>query len=243
MESSAQLSGKIAIVTGAGSGAGRAIALALAGEGVTPVLVGRRREALDVTASEIRDLGGEALVAPGDVADEIIVAQTVEQTMAELGGIDILVCSAGVGLYGHVETYPLDAWNQTLATNLTGVFLYARAVIGPMRVRGGGSIIAIASGAGKQGYPELAAYSASKFGLIGFMQSLAAEVSADGIKVSTIVPGSILTEFGGRAIAEKQAAMAAGRRYLYPEDVAAAVLFLLRQPRHAWTQELNLWPF
>jgi 3-oxoacyl-[acyl-carrier protein] reductase len=75
------------------------------------------------------------------------------------------------------------------------------------------------------------------------MQSLAAEVSADGIKVSTIVPGSILTEFGGRSIAEKQAAMAAGRRYLYPEDVAEAVLFLLRQPRHAWTQELNLWPF
>lgn len=243
MEAPEQLRGKIAIVTGAGSGAGRAIAIALAGEGVTPVLTGRRREALEVTASEIRDRGGTALVAPGDVADEIIVAQTVEQTMAELGGIDILICSAGVGLYGRVETYPLDAWNQTLATNLTGVFLYARAVIGPMRVRGGGSIIAIASGAGKQGYPELAAYSASKFGLIGFMQSLAAEVSADGIKVSTIVPGSILTEFGGRSIAEKQAAMAAGRRYLYPEDVAGAVLFLLRQPRHAWTQELNLWPF
>ena len=105
--------------------------------------------------------------------------------------------------------------------------------------------MAIASGAGKQGYANLAAYAASKFGLIGFMQSLATEAREDGIKVSTIVPGSILTDFAGQPAAAKWAAAAAdpGKRYLEPEDAASAVVFLLRQPRRAWTQELNLWPF
>jgi NAD(P)-dependent dehydrogenase (short-subunit alcohol dehydrogenase family) len=105
--------------------------------------------------------------------------------------------------------------------------------------------VAISSGAGKQGYPELGAYSASKFGLMGLMQGLAGEVAGDGIKVSTVVPGSILTPFGGRSVEEKREAMAddPGKKYLEPGDVAAAILFLLRQPRHAWTQELNLWPF
>ncbi|HEY8447820.1 MAG TPA: SDR family NAD(P)-dependent oxidoreductase [Thermomicrobiales bacterium] len=243
MDGAGSLSGQVAIVTGAGSGVGRAVALALAAEGMTPALVGRRRDALEATAAAIQERGGKALVAPGDVADEVVVGETVEQVLDEFGRIDSLICCAGIGLYGRVEGYPLAAWQQTMATNLTGVFLYCRAVIGPMRERGRGSIISIASGAGKQGYPELAAYSASKFGLIGFMQSLAAEVGEHGIKVSTIVPGSILTEFGGRTIEEKQAAMAAGRRYLQPEDVADAVLFLLRQPDRAWTQELNLWPF
>ena len=113
-----------------------------------------------------------------------------------------------------------------------------------MRERGGGTIVAIASGAGRQGYPNLAAYTASKFGMIGFMQSLAAEVGPAGIKVSTVVPGSILTPFAGRSVEEKQAAASRdpGKKYLAPEDVAEAVLFLLRQPARAWTQELNLWP-
>jgi 3-oxoacyl-[acyl-carrier protein] reductase len=106
----------------------------------------------------------------------------------------------------------------------------------------GGSIIAIGSGAGKQGYASLAAYSASKFGLLGFMQSLAAEVSADGIKVTTILPGSILTSFGGRSVEEK-IANKGDRKYLQPEDVADAIVYLLGQPPHAWTQEMNLWPF
>jgi NAD(P)-dependent dehydrogenase (short-subunit alcohol dehydrogenase family) len=80
---------------------------------------------------------------------------------------------------------------------------------------------------------------------MGLMQGLAGEVATDGIKVCTVVPGSILTPFGGRSVADKREEMASdpGRKYLYPEDVAEAILFLLKQPRHAWTQELNLWPF
>ncbi|HKG26405.1 MAG TPA: SDR family NAD(P)-dependent oxidoreductase [Thermomicrobiales bacterium] len=243
MSESTILAGKIAIITGAGTGVGRATALAVAGEGVSPVLVGRRRDPLEQTAELVASRGGTALVAPADVADEVAVADVVARTVAELGGVDILVNAAAVGLYGPVERYPLQAWQQTMATNLTGVFLFCRAVLPSMKSRGGGAIIAIGSGAGKQGYADLAAYSASKFGLMGFMQSLAGEVDDDRIKVSTILPGSILTDFGGRSVAEKQTAIATGKRFINPDDVAEAILFLLRQPAHAWTQELNLWPF
>jgi len=239
------LIGKVAIVTGAGSGVGRAIALGLAAAGATPLLVGRTPEPLADTAETIAAAGGTSLVAPADVADEGQVGRLVERAVAEFGGVDILVAAAGIGRFGRVEAYALADWQATLATNLTGVFLCARAAIPAMRRRGGGAIVAIGSGAGKQGYAELAAYSASKFGLIGLMQSLAAEVGPAGIKTSVVNPGSILTPFGGRSVEEKERGAAADpdRHYLLPEDVADAVLWLLRQPARAWTQEMNLWPF
>ena len=243
-EADTSLAGKVAIVTGAGSGVGRESAVALARAGAIPILVGRRRESLAETARAVEGAGGRALVAPADVADEAAIATVVARAVVEFGGVDVLVAAAAVGLYGPVESYQLADWQTTLATNLTGVFVSARAVLGPMRERGGGAIVAIASGAGKQGYAGLAAYSASKFGLLGFMQSLAAEVGDEGIKVATVVPGSILTGFAGAdAEAKRAAAQAEGKKYLEPEDVAEAVLFLLRQPPRAWTQELNLWPF
>jgi NAD(P)-dependent dehydrogenase (short-subunit alcohol dehydrogenase family) len=239
------LAGMVAVITGAGSGVGRAVALALAAAGGTPVLVGRTPEPLSETATLVASVGGQSLVRPADVTDEAAVAEVFAQTADELEGIDAAILAAGVGRYGPVESYPLADWEETLATNLTGPFLCARAAIPHLRRNGGGAIVAVSSGAGKQGYPQLGAYSASKFGLMGLMQGLAGEVADDGIKVCTVVPGSILTPFGGRSVAEKRDEMARdpGRKYLYPEDVAEAILFLLRQPRHAWTQELNLWPF
>jgi meso-butanediol dehydrogenase / (S,S)-butanediol dehydrogenase / diacetyl reductase len=240
-----RLAGKVAIVTGAGSGVGRATALALAAVGAVPALVGRTPAPLEATAAAIAAAGGGSLVAPADVTDEAAVGAMTERVARELGGIDILVLAAGIGRSGPVESYSLADWNATLATNLTAPFLCARAALPYLRARGGGAIVAISSGAGKQGYPHLAAYAASKFGLHGFLQSLAAEVGPEGIKVSAVVPGSILTDFGGRTEAEKRAALAAdpGKKYLEPEDVAAAALTILRQPERAWTQEMNLWPF
>ncbi len=239
------LAGKVVIVTGAGSGVGRATALALAREDALPVLAGRSEEALAETARIIGNEGKPALAVPTDVTDEAGVAVLVDRALGAYGGIDGLVAAAGIGRFGPVEGYALADWRATLDTNLTGVFLCARGVLPHLRKRGGGGIVAIGSGAGKQGYATLAAYSASKFGLIGLMQSLAAEVGDDGIRCSVVNPGSILTPFGDRDVAEKEAAMAAdpGRKYLLPEDVAAAVLWLLKQPARAWTQEMNLWPF
>jgi NAD(P)-dependent dehydrogenase (short-subunit alcohol dehydrogenase family) len=239
------LAGMVAVITGAGSGVGRAVATGLAAAGGTPVLVGRTREPLWETAALVAGFGGQSLVRPADVTDEAAVEAAFAQAADELEGIDAAILAAGVGRYGPIESYPLADWEETLATNLTGPFLCAKAAIPHLRKNGGGAIVAVSSGAGKQGYPQLGAYSASKFGLMGLMQGIAGEVADDGIKVCTVVPGSILTPFGGRSVAEKREEMAGdpGRKYLYPEDVAEAILFLLRQPRHAWTQELNLWPF
>jgi NAD(P)-dependent dehydrogenase (short-subunit alcohol dehydrogenase family) len=219
--------------------------MALAAAGGTPVLVGRTREPLWETAALVAGVGGQSLVRPADVTDEAAVAEVFTQAADELEGIDAAILAAGVGRYGPIESYPRADWEETLATNLTGPFLCARAAIPHLRRNGGGAIVAVSSGAGKQGYPQLGAYSASKFGLMGLMQGLAGEVADDRIKVCTVVPGSILTPFGGRSVVEKRDEMESdpGRKYLYPEDVAEAILFLLRQPRHAWTQELNLWPF
>jgi 3-oxoacyl-[acyl-carrier protein] reductase len=240
MSAASDLRGKVAIITGAGSGVGRATAVRLAGEGVQCVLIGRREASLDETANLVVAAGARALVAPGDVGVEGDVERAVARATAEFGGVDIAIHAAGVGLYGPVEQYSLEDWNQTLATNLTGAFLLSRAVVPLMRDRGG-AIIAIASGAAKQGYPRLAAYAASKFGLLGFMQSLAAEVGDNGIKVSTILPGSIMTDFGPDTVADKEAHQN-GRKYLRPEDVADAIDFLLHQSGRAWTQEMNVWP-
>ncbi|MDQ3227324.1 MAG: SDR family oxidoreductase [Chloroflexota bacterium] len=239
------LAGTVAVITGAGSGVGRAVAMALATTGGIPVLVGRTREPLAETAAFVSNGGGQSLVLPADVTDEAAVDAVFARVAGELGRIDTAILAAGIGRYGPIESFTRTDWDETLATNLTAPFLCARAAIPHLRNRGGGAIVAVSSGAGKQGYPQLGAYSASKFGLMGLMQGLAAEVAVDGIKVSTVVPGSILTPFGGRSVEEKREAMAndPGKKYLEAEDVAAAILFLLRQPPHAWTQELNLWPF
>ncbi|MBW3633566.1 MAG: SDR family oxidoreductase [Chloroflexi bacterium] len=243
--SECDLRGLVAVITGAGSGVGRAVAMALAEAGGTPVLVGRTRDPLEETASLVAGIGIESLVLPADVTNEAAIVEVFARAAEKFEGIDAAILSAGIGRYGAIESYPVADWNATIATNLTGPFLCAKAAIPHLCARGGGAIVAVSSGAGKQGYPQLGAYSASKFGLMGLMQGLATEVADDGIKVCTVVPGSILTPFGGRSVAEKREAMEndPGRKYLFPEDVADAILFLLRQPRHAWTQELNLWPF
>jgi 3-oxoacyl-[acyl-carrier protein] reductase len=242
---SRDLAGKIVVITGAGSGVGRATAVALAAAGAKPVLIGRTPEHLEQTALLVTDAGATALILPADVTDEASVTEAFDRAATILGGIDAAILSAGIGRFGPVASYALADWDETIATNLTGPFLCAKAAIPHLRQRGGGHIIAISSGAGKQGYPQLGAYSASKFGLMGLMQGLAGEVGDDGIKVSAIVPGSIITPFGGRAVEEKREAMSSdsAKKYLEPEDVAEAILFLLRQPRRAWTQEMNLWPF
>ncbi|MDI3340458.1 MAG: SDR family oxidoreductase [Sphaerobacter sp.] len=236
----ADLNGTVALITGAGSGVGRATALRLAREGAGVGLLGRRPGPLEATAAEARQLGGRAVVLPADVADDAAVEAAVARLVRELGGLDVLVYSAGVGLYGPVERYARADWDRTFATNVTGLFLCARAVLPHLRQRGGGSIIAISSGAGRRGYANLAAYSASKFAVIGFMESLAEEVGPDGIKCSTILPGTILTDFGPTSAEQKRTS---GAKYLLPEDVADAILFLLTRPAQAWVQQLNLWPF
>lgn len=231
----AEIRDSVAIVTGAGRGIGRATALALAGLGARVVLSARTRDDIERVADEIRQRGGAAEPVVADVRQEADAAALAQHALAAFGRIDTLVNNAGIGGSGPVETLSLETWRACLETNLTGPFLCSRAVLPAMRRTGSGHIIMISSGAGKQGYAGMAAYSASKFGLMGLAQSLAQEVSDDNIKVCTITPGSVLTDFGS--------APRPGAKYLAPDDVAQAIVYLLGQSDRAWTQEMSLWPF
>jgi NAD(P)-dependent dehydrogenase (short-subunit alcohol dehydrogenase family) len=234
------LTGKVAMVTGGSRGAGKAIGAALAAEGVSVSLVGRTPGDLETAVRAIEASGGRALGLPADIADEAAVDRVMGETVHAFGAVDILINNAGVGARGSVEEIEVARWRRVLDTNLTGAFLCSRAVLPHMRKRGAGWIISISSGAGKQGYPNMAAYCASKFGLMGFSQALAAEVTDANIKVSVICPGTIATGFSSPG---QGSTPRPGAKYLLPEDVAEAVVALLKQSDRAWTQEMNLWPF
>lgn len=242
--------GKVAIVTGASRGLGRAIAIRLAREGINVVLAATSRDDLQAVATEI-DLEfeagvapGQALIVPTDITDEQQVRHLVEEALKSFGRVDILINNAGVGYNGPVETMSAADWDALMNVNLRGVFLCSREVIGPMKRQGGGNIISIGSGAGKQGYPDLAAYCASKFGLMGFSEALAAEVGEVGIKVAVALPGSIArTDFSRRSRKGQAQSRQPGRKVVMPEDIAEAIVYLLNQPPSVRTAEINLWPF
>lgn len=231
--------GKVAVITGGSAGVGRATAHALAREGAVVGLIARGEEALDATVREIAAAGGRALALPADVTDETAINGAVERLVGEFGGLDIVIANAGVGHRGPVDDLTLADWNRVIGVTLTGPFLIVRAALPHLRARGGGQIIAVSSGAGKRGYAGMAAYCAAKFGLQGFMESLAEEVGGAGIRCGTVVPGSITTGFGGRSADAKRDS---GAKYLQPEDVADAILYQLRQPANARIQEILLWP-
>jgi NAD(P)-dependent dehydrogenase (short-subunit alcohol dehydrogenase family) len=233
------LDGQVALITGASRGVGLATALRLAGLGAATALVARDQGRLAEARERTEATGGRALALAADVSDADAMRAAVALTERELGGLDVLINNAGVGRYGPVESFSPDDWRALLETNLTGVFIATQAALPALRRRGGGHIIAISSGAAKRGYSNMSAYCASKSGLHGFMEALAAELADQPIKCTTIVPGGILTDFGVRTREDR---LRSGDRFLDPADVAAAIEYVLLQPDGAWTQELNLWP-
>lgn len=234
----ARLSGKAAVVTGGSRGVGLAIATRLAAEGMAVALLARTAADVHTAAAAITAAGGQALALTADVADAVAVQAAITQAATVFGRLDLLVNNAGTVARGEVEQLDPARWQRVLATNLTGAFLCAQAAF-PHLKRQGGWIINISSGLGKRGKASQAAYCASKFGLMGLAQSLAAEGLPYGIRVSTICPGAIATAFGRPR--GQPARLQRGIAYLQPEDVADAVLALLAQSPRAWTQEMNLW--
>jgi 3-oxoacyl-[acyl-carrier protein] reductase len=225
--------GRVALVSGASRGIGRSIAAALAHAGARVALLARSSPDLEVAAAAV---GGLPVVA--DVSDPEAVGGAVQKVREALGPISILVNNAGRPGTGQVAELTWAGWKAVLEVNVGGAFLLSQAVLPDMLESGGGDIINIASGAGLQGYAGMAAYCASKFALRGFAQSLAAEVGEAGIRVSTIFPGTVDTDFGQRGRGPEP-----GARSLTPEDVAEAVLAVVRQGPRAWTEEWRLWPF
>ena len=194
------LNGKVAIVTGASSGIGRAAAMLFAEEGAKLVVTARRADALDFLVAEIAAVGGEAIAQAGDVRDEACAEALVALAIRSFGGLDIAFNNAGtLGEMGPASEVSLAGWQDTLATNLTSAFLGAKHQLPAMVERGGGSLIFNSTFVGHTaGMPGMAAYAASKAGLIGLTQVLAAEFGPDGIRVNAILPGGTDTPMGRR---------------------------------------------
>lgn len=239
---------KVAIITGASSGIGSATAVALARHGLNLCLLGRSVERLGEVELLAREAGAtEVAIFPGDLCDEKTIETVIPAIVERFGRIDILINNAGLSLNGGVDGYSLDDWKTVIDTNLTAPFLLCREVLPAMKRQRGGQIINISSGAGRNGIRNMSAYCASKFGLIGFTESLGHEVRPWDIRVSVLLPGSVATDFFRVAnrVAnrgeEGEAGKSAGYAML-PEEVASVIVSMLAQPAQAWMSEVVLRP-
>lgn len=227
------LENKVAIVTGASSGVGAATARLFASEGCAVVLAARRKDELEKLAAEISHNGGRAAVLAGDVREEVYAEALVDLAKKRFGGLDIGFNNAGMlGPMGPALSLSLDDWNMTLSTNLTGAFLGAKHQVRAMEERGGGSLIFTSTIVGHTvGFPGMAAYAASKAGIVGLMKVLAADHGQQAIRVNAILPGGIDTPMGQEAAGTPEArsfveGLHAVKRISSPEEIARSVLYL-----------------
>jgi 3-oxoacyl-[acyl-carrier protein] reductase len=222
------LSGRIALVTGASRGIGRAIALRLARQGAVVAAAARGANAQPVV-DEIAAAGGRAETVGLDVTSPLEMEQALAGVLERHGRIDILVNNAGIARDQLLLRMKRDEWDAVLATNLTSAYALTQAVLKPMLRQKGGRIVCISSVVGQAGNAGQANYAASKAGLIGFAKAAALEVASRGITINVVAPGMIETDMT-RAIAERAqedwAARIPLRRLGTPDDVAAAVCFL-----------------
>jgi NADP-dependent 3-hydroxy acid dehydrogenase YdfG len=234
---SGALAGQVALVTGAGRGIGRAVALALAREGAAVALASRTRAELAAVAAEVRDAGARALAVPTDVTQDAAVDALVEQTVAELGGLQILVTAAGTATFGPVSAAKATDWDAMLAVNLRAVMVSCRAALAPMIRQRRGTIVNIASIAASRPIPGAAAYSATKAGVVGWSRVLAEEVRTEGIRVGVLLPGAVATPLW-----DTIPNAPARERMLAPADVARAVVLMVTLPPGAALEEVALLP-
>ena len=228
------LKANVAIVTGASKGIGKAIAETLAKEGATVVLAARNAELLSKVQENISAIGGHAVAIPTDVTSENAVKNLMIETNKRFNRIDILINNAGVGVFSNVVDMNIDDYEAMMNINLKGVFLCSRGVLPTMMKQKRGEIINIASLAGKNSFVGGSVYSATKWGLIGFARSLMLEVRDHNIRVVTICPGSVNTNFSDTERDNPQ--------IIQPEDVAETVLFALTMPNRVNVSEIDIRP-
>lgn len=214
------LENKVAIVTGGGRGIGAAIAIELAKNGAKVALASPTPSELKETAGKIEVLGGEALAVKTDITKLKDIKNMFERTVKKFGKIDILVNNAGILEYGPFAENPDKRIDKVVQVNLLGLMHCTKEVIPYMKKQGDGLIINISSGAGKTGFADLAVYCATKFGVIGFTESLAAELEEDGVAVYAICPTSTQTRMWEQISDEKAAHV--------PEDVALEIIHLIK---------------
>jgi NADP-dependent 3-hydroxy acid dehydrogenase YdfG len=246
-----RLEGTVALVTGASSGIGHATALELAREGASVALVGRREDRLTGLAAEITGAGGKALVVPADITTAQAAAEAVERTVEGLGRLDTLVNNAGLMLLGPAPGADLNDWQRMIDINLMGLMYTAHAAVPhlvkaaaeePRRVA---DIVNISSLAGRNAYAMSAVYSATKFGVNAFSESLRQELARQHVRVSVIEPGSVDTELRTHnpdVIQQHIVAALGDIDRLQSQDIADTVGYIVTRPRHVAVAELLVRP-
>ncbi|HEV2762980.1 MAG TPA: SDR family oxidoreductase [Pyrinomonadaceae bacterium] len=218
----------MALITGASAGIGQACARALAAEGARLVLTARRAERLEELAAEARQLGTDAVFVAGDAREEETARQAVERAVSAFGRIDILINNAGVGNYKNLVDTSAEEHDEMVDSNVRSTFLFTRHAVPVMIGQREGLVLMISSMAGVYGFPGEAVYCATKFAQVGFAQALDKELRPHGIKVGSICPGGVKTEFAlGKGRTEEGVE---GSDMLEAEDVARAVVFACTQP-------------
>jgi 3-oxoacyl-[acyl-carrier protein] reductase len=233
------LNERVALVTGGTRGIGRAIALGLASAGAHVVVTGRDAASAETAAAEIARAAGVAedqvLGFAADVRDLPALETAVARTVDRFGGLDAVIANAGVGRMAPIEDLSTEAWRETVDVNLTGVFHTVKASLRALRDRQG-MFITIGSLAGVNAFAGGSAYNASKFGLVGFTHAIMLDLREQGVRVSTIMPGSVATAFGGHVPDDADAWK------IQPEDLADAVLYLLRTPARTLPSRIEVRP-
>jgi NADP-dependent 3-hydroxy acid dehydrogenase YdfG len=227
-----------ALVTGATQGIGRATAFALGRAGHRVAVCARTPDALDALVTDLAREGIEAAGAAADVGDPAQVARAVERLTGALGEIGLLVNNAGVMIARPFAELTLEDWDTTMATNLRSLFLVTRAVLPAMRRRHGGTIVNVASLAGRNGFAGGTAYCASKHAVLGFSRALMQEFRKEGIRVIAICPGSVDTGM----LHDQPMLKSNPERILQPDDVADAILHAVQLPERALVSELDIRP-
>lgn len=227
-----RLSGKVAVITGASAGIGRATAKLFAAEGAKVIVGARRQAELDSLVAEIESDGGKAVALAGDVRSEDYNKALVALAVERFGKLDVAFNNAGtLGEAGPSTGVSEDGWNEAISINLTASFLGAKHQIGEMIKNGGGSVIFTSTFVGYSfAFPGVAAYAASKSGLIGLTQALAAEFGSQNVRVNAILPGAVETSMYREMndTADKQAFITnlhALKRVASPEEIARSVLY------------------
>jgi NAD(P)-dependent dehydrogenase (short-subunit alcohol dehydrogenase family) len=230
-----RLQDRVAIITGGGSGIGKATALLFASEGAKLCIVDRYDDAAEAVAADIKTMGGEAIICVGDVGEAGLAEEHTAACLEAFGRVDVLMTAAGFSTGGTATTITPENWDAVIRANLTGTWLWLRAVLPAMQKQGSGSIITIASQMARAGGRNNVAYIAAKAGILGLTYTTALDFVADGIRVNAILPGAIETPLLRRSFARSptpEATREASRlrhpmgRFGRDEEVAQAALYL-----------------